>query len=175
MTVVQQPRVIGRPSFYGTAWKGGRTAGFVRQALAAGYRGFDTAGQPVHYYEPVWVRAWPRRWRKTTRATKSCFCSRNTRRCWPRGKASPATLITPGRAGRAIVDTVIRNLGTGYLDSYLLRAPQGAPGLFAAMPVAIPCRAPSRNQRRRRALDPSRLGPEDGDGRTLFGEAVPDD
>ena len=36
---------------YGTAWKGGETAQLVRKAVAAGFRGIDTACQPKHYNE----------------------------------------------------------------------------------------------------------------------------
>jgi diketogulonate reductase-like aldo/keto reductase len=37
---------------YGTAWKKERTAEAVQRALAAGFRGIDTACQPKHYDEP---------------------------------------------------------------------------------------------------------------------------
>lgn len=40
------PRLI-----YGTAWKEERTAALCREALAAGFRGFDTANQRKHYLE----------------------------------------------------------------------------------------------------------------------------
>lgn len=40
------------PLVYGTAWKKERTAELVEQALAAGFRGVDTACQPKHYDEP---------------------------------------------------------------------------------------------------------------------------
>jgi diketogulonate reductase-like aldo/keto reductase len=36
---------------YGTAWKEERTSGLVAQALAAGFRGIDTANQRRHYHE----------------------------------------------------------------------------------------------------------------------------
>ena len=36
---------------YGTAWKEERTEALVRQALAAGFRGIDTANQRRHYHE----------------------------------------------------------------------------------------------------------------------------
>ena len=36
---------------YGTAWKEERTEALVRQALAAGFRGVDTANQRKHYHE----------------------------------------------------------------------------------------------------------------------------
>ena len=40
------------PAFlYGTAWKEERTRGLVEQALAAGFRGIDTANQRKHYHE----------------------------------------------------------------------------------------------------------------------------
>jgi diketogulonate reductase-like aldo/keto reductase len=40
------------PILYGTAWKEARTAALVTDAIAAGFRGFDTACQPKHYHEP---------------------------------------------------------------------------------------------------------------------------
>ncbi len=41
------------PSFlYGTAWKEGDTRRCVEEAVAAGFRGIDTANQPRHYHEP---------------------------------------------------------------------------------------------------------------------------
>lgn len=39
------------PFLYGTAWKEDRTEGLVGQALAAGFRGIDTANQRRHYHE----------------------------------------------------------------------------------------------------------------------------
>ena len=45
---VKMPRII-----YGTAWKKDRTADLVVQAILAGFRGIDTAGQPKHYNEPL--------------------------------------------------------------------------------------------------------------------------
>lgn len=40
------------PSFmYGTAWKKEATASLVEQAVAAGFRGIDTANQLIHYQE----------------------------------------------------------------------------------------------------------------------------
>jgi diketogulonate reductase-like aldo/keto reductase len=37
---------------YGTAWKKEETEALVRQAIAQGFRGIDTACQPKHYHEP---------------------------------------------------------------------------------------------------------------------------
>jgi diketogulonate reductase-like aldo/keto reductase len=44
---VKMPGII-----YGTAWKKDQTADLVVQAVQAGFRGVDTAGQPKHYSEP---------------------------------------------------------------------------------------------------------------------------
>jgi diketogulonate reductase-like aldo/keto reductase len=43
---VRSPRII-----YGTAWKKERTEPLVKQAIASGFRGIDTACQPKHYDE----------------------------------------------------------------------------------------------------------------------------
>ncbi len=45
---VRMPAII-----YGTAWKKADTADLVEQALRAGFRGIDTAGQPKHYDEAL--------------------------------------------------------------------------------------------------------------------------
>lgn len=45
-------RGVRVPAFlYGTAWKEERTAELTAQALAAGFRGIDTANQRKHYFE----------------------------------------------------------------------------------------------------------------------------
>lgn len=45
---VDMPGII-----YGTAWKKERTAELVANAIRAGFRGIDTAGQPKHYAEAL--------------------------------------------------------------------------------------------------------------------------
>src|SRR6266852_1880224 len=47
-----QSRLSSTPSFiYGTAWKEERTEALVTEAIAAGFRGIDTANQRRHYHE----------------------------------------------------------------------------------------------------------------------------
>jgi diketogulonate reductase-like aldo/keto reductase len=41
---MSMPKIV-----YGTAWKKGETAKYVKQAILAGFRGIDTACQPKHY------------------------------------------------------------------------------------------------------------------------------
>ncbi|RLL97611.1 hypothetical protein CFD26_107249 [Aspergillus turcosus] len=51
---VQEAPPVHLPLFlYGTAWKKDRTADLVYQALNAGFRAVDTAGQPKHYREDL--------------------------------------------------------------------------------------------------------------------------
>lgn len=51
--IISNAGVIMPPIIYGTAWKKERTSVCVQQALAAGFRGIDTACQPKHYDEPL--------------------------------------------------------------------------------------------------------------------------
>jgi diketogulonate reductase-like aldo/keto reductase len=57
MSVTNQPWIttsagVNMPCLiYGTAWKKADTANLVENALLAGFRGIDTAGQPKHYDE----------------------------------------------------------------------------------------------------------------------------
>src|SRR5262249_37286954 len=46
-TFMRMPGIL-----YGTAWKKAQTESLVRQAIAQGFRGIDTACQPKHYHEP---------------------------------------------------------------------------------------------------------------------------
>src|ERR1700741_2912661 len=39
------------PIIYGTAWKEDRTQALTLEAIATGFRAFDTANQPKHYAE----------------------------------------------------------------------------------------------------------------------------
>ena len=50
-SVADGPSITMPVFIYGTAWKKERTADLVHQALTAGFRAVDTAGQPKHYQE----------------------------------------------------------------------------------------------------------------------------
>lgn len=50
MPVINSQRIS---TLYGTAWKKGQTTALVTQAIAAGFRGIDTAAQPKHYQEDL--------------------------------------------------------------------------------------------------------------------------
>lgn len=110
------PRIL-----YGTAWKKNDTEMFVRQAIATGYRGIDTACQPKHYHEPG-VGA----------AVASCEI--------PRSELFLQTKFTPlsGQDPKRIpydpdaplakqvtqsFETSLSNLRTDYIDSLVLHSP----------------------------------------------------
>ncbi|KIM98825.1 hypothetical protein OIDMADRAFT_127177 [Oidiodendron maius Zn] len=51
MTLKNPSSTVIPKLIYGTAWKKGRTAEYVYQALKTGFRAVDTAAQPRHYQE----------------------------------------------------------------------------------------------------------------------------
>lgn len=51
--VLSASKQVIPPFLYGTAWKAGKTADLVYQAICSGFRGLDTAAQPKHYREDL--------------------------------------------------------------------------------------------------------------------------
>jgi diketogulonate reductase-like aldo/keto reductase len=112
-----------RPSIiYGTAWKKEATTELVRQAMAAGYRAFDSANQKKHYSEDLAGLA--QREGVVTRG-ELFLQSKYT---FPRGQDHrmpydpAADVATQVRSSFA---SSLLNFGTDYLDSYLVHAPSG--------------------------------------------------
>lgn len=109
---------------YGTAWKAGRTAALVEQAISLGFRGFDTACQPKHYHEPgvgVGLAAGQR-----IGLTRSEIYLQT--KFTPVDGHDPTHIPYDPRAN--LSDQVeqsfaasLRNLGTDYLDGLILHSP----------------------------------------------------
>ena len=121
---MKRPAII-----YGTAWKREATAGLVETALALGYRAVDTANQKKHYSEDLAGAAV----RKSGVPRSELFLQ--SKYTFPRGQdhrmpydpaADFATQVRSSFAGS------LKNLGTAYLDAYLLHGPSGAGGLGEA-------------------------------------------
>lgn len=106
---------------YGTAWKETRTAAWVEQAIALGFRGIDTACQPKHYHEA---------------GVGAGLAAASL----PRGELYLQTKFTPVNGHdpdripydpkASLADQVaqsfavsLRNLGTDYLDGLILHSP----------------------------------------------------
>ena len=123
---VKMPRII-----YGTAWKKDRTADLVMQAIQAGFRGIDTAGQPKHYNEPLVGTALQRLKdhgieRETLfLQTKFTPLSGQDPRQVPYDKNSPVELQVAQS-----FETSKNNLQTEYVDSLVLHSPMAPHALL---------------------------------------------
>ncbi len=113
------------PAFlYGTAWKEERTAGLVRLALHAGFRGFDTANQRRHYLEAAVGEAiggTPRE--ELFLQTKCTSRDGQDARLPYEPRADLATQV------RQSFSSSLEHLGTTYLDSYVLHGPSYREGV----------------------------------------------
>ena len=119
------------PAFlYGTAWKEERTEELVRLALAAGFRGLDTANQRRHYFEAA-VGSAVAAWRAEGKGqredlflqTKFTSLGGQDHRLPYDRRADPATQVEQSFASS------LEHLQTSYVDSYVLHGPSSRRGL----------------------------------------------
>lgn len=116
---VRMPRII-----YGTAWKKERTAALVEQALAAGFRGIDTACQPKHYYEPGVGEALAASYDLGLSRGQIYLQSKFT----PLNGQDPLQIPYDADASLSVqvaqsFQTSLKNLQTDYLDGLILHSP----------------------------------------------------
>jgi diketogulonate reductase-like aldo/keto reductase len=119
------------PAFlYGTAWKEDRTEELVRLALAAGFRGLDTANQRRHYVEAAVGAAVAAVLREGTLTREDVFLQTKftsiggqDRRLPYRPYADPATQVQES------FESSLEHLRTTYVDSYVLHGPSSARGI----------------------------------------------
>ncbi len=122
------------PGFlYGTAWKEERTEALTSLALAAGFRGIDTANQRKHYVEAgvgsAVASAIERGLLKRQQLflqTKFTFAAGQDQRLPYDPKASIAEQVAQSCASS------LEHLRTDYLDSFVLHGPQQDSGLHEA-------------------------------------------
>jgi diketogulonate reductase-like aldo/keto reductase len=121
---------VSIPTFlYGTAWKEDQTAALTAAALAAGFRGIDTANQRKHYHEAgagEAVRAWlaagnPRS--ALFLQTKFTHRAGQDHRL-PYDEDQPVTV----QVGQSLRSS-LQHLGVDAVDSLLLHGPQERDGL----------------------------------------------
>ena len=103
---------------YGTAWKRDDTERLARRALSAGFVGFDTACQPKHYDEPALGRALAgvsreRLWIQTKFTPVGGHDERKPYHVWQPVEDQVRTSFAKSR----------ENLGTFYVDAFLLHSP----------------------------------------------------
>ena len=119
------------PQFlYGTAWKEDATENLVGEALAAGFRGIDTANQRKHYYEEGVGAAIRSRLgagelqrEELFLQTKYTYVDGQDRRLPYDPRADYPTQV------RQSFESSLQHLGVDYLDSYLIHGPQMRRGL----------------------------------------------
>lgn len=113
------------PFLYGTAWKEEATTPLVRAALAAGFRGIDTANQRKHYFEAGVGAALadcgiPRE--ELFLQTKFTYVDGQDARLPYDPKADFPTQV------RQSFESSLEHLGLTYLDSLLLHGPRSRRG-----------------------------------------------
>lgn len=121
------------PAFlYGTAWKEDRTPACVTAALAAGFRGIDTANQRKHYFEAAVGEALEGAYASGSLKREDLFLQ--TKFTFQRGQDHrlPYDPKAPiAEQVRQSFASSLEHLHTDYLDSYVLHGPQLARGLHA--------------------------------------------
>lgn len=122
---VSVPRIL-----YGTAWKEAETALLVSDALAAGFRGIDTANQRRHYVETGVgeavsgaLAAGSIRREDLFLQTKFTFAAGQDHRLPYDPNAPVGTQVEQSFASS------LEHLGVSYLDSYVLHGPSARFGL----------------------------------------------
>jgi diketogulonate reductase-like aldo/keto reductase len=116
---VRSPRIL-----YGTAWKKGRTEELVRQAIAAGFRGIDTACQPRHYNEAGVGAAVAASMRSGLERTQLYVQTKFTPLNGHDPKQIPYDRDAPlAEQVAQSIDASLRNLQTHYLDCLVLHSP----------------------------------------------------
>jgi len=119
-----------KPTFlYGTAWKEDQTQRCVEAALAAGFRGIDTANQRKHYFEAAVGDALSKVFSQGTLKRKDIFLQTKftsiggqDQRLPYDPKASHTEQVKQSFAKS------LEHLHTDYIDSYILHGPSTARG-----------------------------------------------
>jgi diketogulonate reductase-like aldo/keto reductase len=109
---------------YGTAWKEERTAGLVELAVRAGFRGIDTANQRRHYFEVGVGEGLAAAYRAGVVKRTDLFLQ--TKFTYRPGQDHrlpyDAAATLPEQVSQSMASS-LRNLGTDYVDSYVLHGP----------------------------------------------------
>lgn len=116
------------PLLYGTAWKEARTQALTLQALAAGYRGIDTANQRKHYVEAAVGEA------IAASGLPRAALFLQTKFTYQRGQDhrlpyDPAAPL-PEQVAQSFASSC-HHLGTDVIDSYVLHGPWSSVGWSA--------------------------------------------
>ncbi len=124
---------VPEPLFlYGTAWKEDRTERLTQLALQQGFRGIDTANQRRHYHEAGVGAAIAASIASGLVARGDLFLQ--SKFTFRRGQDHRLPYDPAARVGAQVEQSfasTLENLGTEFLDSYLLHGPTQRTGLSA--------------------------------------------
>lgn len=110
--------------FYGTAWKQNATAELTRQAIATGYRAIDTANQPRHYNETGVGEGIAAAIGELELSRDDLFLQTKFTPLDGHGSQVPYERTAPiEEQVEESLQGSLENLGTSFLDSYLLHGP----------------------------------------------------
>ena len=124
-------RGVRVPTFlYGTAWKEQATTELVSTALAAGFRGIDTANQRRHYDEEGVGRAFTAAFAAGSVRREELFVQ--TKFTHPGGQDHRLPYDADAPVGEQVIQSFhssLAHLGVDALDSYVLHGPTARRGL----------------------------------------------
>jgi diketogulonate reductase-like aldo/keto reductase len=124
---VSVPRLL-----YGTAWKEERTEELAGQALAAGFRGIDTANQRRHYVEAAVGAAVAAAQEQGLVRREDVFLQTKFTSLGGQDHRLPYDAAAdPAAQVRQSFASSLEHLGTNYVDSYVLHGPSSGRGLTA--------------------------------------------
>lgn len=126
----QTDRTKPFPAFlYGTAWKEERTSNCVERAVAAGFRGIDTANQRRHYFEQGVGEALQAIFLRGEVSRGDLFLqSKFTERRGQDHRLPYDPEAAVAEQVRQSMDSSLEHLGVDYLDSYVLHGPSSPTG-----------------------------------------------
>jgi diketogulonate reductase-like aldo/keto reductase len=118
------------PIIYGTAWKQDATAGLVKTAARAGYRGLDTANQKKHYREDFLGEALAELAQGGIPRSQLFLQTKYTSQDGQDHRLPYDPAEPPAAQVRASFASSLKNLRTDYLDSFLVHGPSSSAGLI---------------------------------------------
>lgn len=118
------------PYLYGTAWKEDETERLVAEALAAGFRGIDTANQRRHYHEAGAGAAVRKALESGTLSRDDLFLQTKFTYVESQDQRLPYDPAAPAAAQvRQSFASSLEHLGIDRIDAYLIHGPRARRGL----------------------------------------------
>ncbi|KAL0482175.1 oxidoreductase [Acrasis kona] len=123
--IASNVQTVMPPIMYGTAWKKENTTLLVIAAVLAGFKGIDTACQPMHYREDLVGNAVTELGKSFGKKRESLFIQ--TKFTLVEGQ-DPKSIPYDPKAPipeqvKQSIQVSLKNLGTNYIDSYVLHGP----------------------------------------------------